>query len=56
MSYSYFSYKKLQLLQVVSIGNTTARALNDAGVCASRICAKPTPEDLVEALNSVKEN
>lgn len=37
-------------VNVVSIGNTTARALEDAGICVNRICVKPTPEDLMEAL------
>ncbi|XP_057376276.1 uroporphyrinogen-III synthase-like [Daphnia carinata] len=38
----------------ISIGNTTAHALEEAKVGVSRICNKPTPEDLIIALNSLQ--
>lgn len=39
----------------MSIGSTTARALEDADISIHRICVKPTPEDLMEALISLNK-
>ncbi|XP_032794365.1 uroporphyrinogen-III synthase isoform X1 [Daphnia magna] len=38
----------------ISLGNTTAHALEEAKIGVSRICNKPTPEALIIALNSLQ--
>ena len=41
------------ILQVVSIGNTTAQALKENDIAVDQICAKPTPENLIQALKNI---
>lgn len=46
-------YNLLQGRKVVSIGNTTAQALKENDIAVDQICAKPTPENLIQALKNI---
>jgi len=46
-------YDLLKGVKVVSIGNTTAHALKENNIAVDQICAKPTPDNLIEALGNI---